>query len=371
MTGQTAWVIRRLRQVAELQVIPGNVSNRLFIRVGGGAKRKFDVVERRLISEERALALVADSHRNSARRLYATQRLTPRVRAILRDAEMSWIERETGFCHLFAPGLLVDVEQIHSNGKKESQQTHIKRPAALLRDRSGLIAETILSYAGNEPLTLSKVAIDSGVSRSLVSRILGRLTDLGIMVAYGDAPKKSWRARDATVLLDLWAREERSGPEETTGVNLLARSPVDLLHRITRLKDEGIPYALAGVAAANLYVPILNSMPIPEIWIPADSSPQDIARSLDAEIVSTGANVRLWQTTSDAALRRATTINSPAVKSLPGIRIVSRERAYIEANNASGRGSDVAAALRRTLELAFHDVHASHFEQKNSIRHNS
>jgi len=362
MIGKTAWVIKHLRQVPGLDVVSGNIPNRLFIRVGGGAKKRFEIVERRLISEERALTLAANSQSQaSSRKLFATQRLTSRARAVLREAGISWIERETGCCRLYAPGLLVDLEPGLSTGQNESRQAHLKRPAALLRDRSGLIAETILSYGGNEPLTLSKLAIDSGVSRSLTSRILGRLTDLGIMVAYGDAPRKSWRARDAGALLDLWAREERSGPEEMTGVNVLARSPVDLLHRIARLRDEGIPYAIGGVAAANLYVPILSSMPIPEIWIPADAAPRDIARSLDAEIVSTGANVRLWQTTSDPALRRATTIASAAVKSLPGIRIVSQERAYIEANHASGRGSDAAAALRRTLELAFQDTHSPSF----------
>jgi hypothetical protein len=129
------------------------------------------------------------------------------------------------------------------------------------------------------------------------------------------------------------------------------RSSDDLLDQLATLNKASFEYALGGVTAANLFAPSLTVMPQPTIWIPAAASANDVARLLGGEVVESGANVRVWQTSGDVALRRAYSL-LPTWPTHSGLRVVTPYRAYVEALQATGRGPDAAAALRHTLSLA-------------------
>lgn len=312
----------------------------------------FDILEMRLLSEERARLLLETARDSDSHTLIATARLAPSTRTLLRDAGLSWLERDTGRCHLYAPGLLVDV--VVPPGVHRQRGIRLKvqpsRTAPKLKDRSSLIAEALLLRAHDDPVTLTELAQTAGLSRGMVSRLLARLTALGVLEAHGKAPHKTWLLSDPGALLDLWAAEERTTPEEVTGLSVWSRTPDELLDRLISL-DAQFPYALGGAAAANLHAPTLTVTPQPDVWIPAYTPAAELAKQLDGEIVEAGANVRVLQSAGDVALRLARTLPSQHSHS-GGLITVSPYRAYVEARVTPGRGSEAADALRRVLPLA-------------------
>jgi hypothetical protein len=93
---------------------------------------------------------------------------------------------------------------------------------------------------------------------------------------------------------------------------------------------------------------------MPDVWIPADTPPETIARILGGEVVSSGANLRLLQSPGDPALRHAApkvvvTNRDPAVEAALTLMLVSVPRAYVESRSATGRGPEVAQHLRRVF----------------------
>lgn len=305
------------------------------------------------MSEERAHALLESRRDSSARLLIATTNLAPRTRKLLREAHVSWIERESGRCRLYGPGLLVDVV-VHRGADGEGtarQRGRTTKPPSLLRDKSGLVAEALLGRDHIDPVTLSELAQTTGLSRGLVSRLLARLTELGILVAHGRPPRRYWTLNDAGALLDRWAVEERAEPEEVTGLSVWSRTPDDFLTQLMPLGDIPFRYALGGVTAANMYAPTLSISPQPDVWIPADVPAAELAKRLHGEIVQTGANMRVLQTAGDTALRFSQTLPSTHGRE-HGLTVVSPYRAYVEARRSAGRGPDAADALRRVLPLA-------------------
>jgi hypothetical protein len=248
--------------------------------------------------------------------------------------------------------LLVDVV-VHPDPDRVHETERSARPrtaAPKLRDRSGLIAEALLLRTDEDPVTLTEIAETTRLSRGLVSRLFSRLTELGILEAHGRAPHKTWLLSDSGALLDLWAAEERTTPEEVTGLSVWSRTPDELLDRLISL-DAQFPYALGGAAAAHLHVPTLTVTPQPDVWIPADIPAAELAKQLGGEVVESGANVRVLQSAGDVALLLAQTLPSKQPRGR-GISTVSPYRAYVEARATAGRGPEAADALRRLLSLA-------------------
>lgn len=346
-----SWILRRLREIPGLGVAVVNGRHPcLTLRVASGPRAVFDLHEERLVSQERARTLAESAARSNRPTLVATARLTSQSRALLRRAGVSWIERDTGQCRISGPGVLVEITRGHdpSPGEGGAQKPAKEVPPALLRDKSGLLAESLLIRPHHAPIALGEIATEAGVSRSLASRLLARLTSLGILEPQGGGPRKRWTLRDPGALLDRWAEEERAEPEEATGISAWSRTIGELIERVASLDD--LDYALGGVGAANLYAPTLTAAPLLEIWISAEAPPTSVANQLKGEIVATGANVRLLQRSGDMALHYARLL--PSVKQATrGPRLVSPYRAYVEARRSVGRGPEVAEALRRTLPL--------------------
>jgi DNA-binding transcriptional ArsR family regulator len=312
----------------------------------------FVVLEKRLVSEEHARALLESRGDAEFKWLIATTSLAPRTRTLLRDAEMSWVERESGRCRLYGPGLLVDVvagsESDELGGTQPRERT--AKPPSRLRDKSGLIAEALLQRDQSDPVSLGELAETTGISRGLVSRLFARLTDLEILETHGQPPRRYWTLNDAGALLDRWAAEERAIPDEVTGLSVWSRTPDHLLDRLVALGATQFPCSLGGVAAANLYAPTLSVTPQADVWIPADIPAAEMAKALGGEVVQSGANVRVLQTAGDTAFRLSQTLPAAYVRGRD-LTVVSPYRAYVEARKSVGRGPDAADALRQVLRL--------------------
>ena len=345
----TEWVSRMLQGIEGLEAHPGSEPDSLCVSVKAGHRTNFEVVSIPVLSQEKADELVRswqDSARTGSRqnKLIATRYLSSATRKLLRGNGISWIEERTGICRLFASGLLVDVK-LEGVGQKESAIR------ARLRDRSGLVAETLLLKLLHKEIRLTNVAKQAHVSTALASRVLTRLSKLKLLDTHGAGPQRFWKVSNAGGLLDLWASEEQSGGQ-ITGLYVWSRSPQELLKKLPQLNQLDGHWALAGTAAANLYAPTLTTYPDPSVWIESHFAARQVATVLGGEVVDKGANLQILQSKSNLVFENATFwAPSHSVDNLPiqDLRIISRPRAYIETVNAGGRGPEVAQNLRQRI----------------------
>jgi hypothetical protein len=372
MPGVPDWVLRRVRTAIDGDIQLPADGSKVRIRPRGGRFVTFYVRRERPVSEERVrefAAMVRDPDpATSPRRVHvgfsrfshiptypvsylmlATDRLTPASRSILRAAGISWLEEQTAVSHVVAPGIVIDIDP-HSPptaGGPDRTSSGRSRPARLRR-RTGVCAETMLLKYRGPHFRAKDLAHDAGLSPALVSRVLIRLANEGIVEEMGNGPRwKTWRLSNPGALLDRWAEEEVR-PEVITRVYAHAPSYHDLYARITKL-GYLTNYAVGGVGAANLWAPLLTTDPRPDVWIPAAAAAEDIARELGGTVVESGENIHLWQTSSDPALVHRTVVAGDDLSQQ--VRCVNWPRAYVEARRARGRGGEVADHLRARSPL--------------------
>lgn len=326
-------------------------AGQLHLRANSGPSTAFQLTSIPTLSRESASLLIQNQSAPDASKpqlhapLLLTRSLSEATRGILREHHISWAERNTGFLHLAAPGILVDLQTDDGESK-----TKWARQRAKLQGISGLVAETLAAWPAGEFVRLRDLAETAAVSSALASRVLQRLHTLRIVEALGSGPRRHWTLLEKGGLLDLWAEEEHRIPSAVAQLNVWSRSPNALLAKLPDLNRLTNLWALAGTAAANLYAPTLTSFPEPAIWIDAKVPVQDVARTLGGEKVESGGNIHIWQSERNLPLRQ---LHSLASEGVPGIerrlQLVSRPRAYVEALLGAGRSPEVAQNLRERI----------------------
>ena len=334
------WLFRTLQR-AGLRVESGATPSSLMICLEGSRPLEFDVLRYPVLSLERAQQVVESTRsRPEAQVLLAIRQLSDRTRDMLRAASYSWAEELTGNVHVVGPGLFVNVNrEQHSEARRESGVR------ARLRGRSGLLAEALLTSLAQERIDLRTLAVRAHASNALASRVLNRLSQMNLLEVRGAGPNKSWLLADRGGLLDLWAAEEHPRPEKSYGIYVWSRSSQGLLEKLPALDHLTDAWALGGPAAANSYAPTLTTYPDPTIWIDARIPPEDVARVLGGDLAEKGANMQLWQSEGNLPLVLAT-LKIKERSSVPGLRLVSKPRAYIETFRAAGRSPEIAHNLR-------------------------
>ena len=325
---------------------------RLFVRAHAGPAIEFRLTWLPMLSRETASRLIQDQvglaagESQAPRRLIATRTLAESTRRMLREHHVSWAEQNTGVLHLAAPGLLVDIRGEDGVSKKGWPTQRAK-----LQGISGLVAETLVGWEAGQLIQLRVLAEKAGVSTALVSRVLQRLSALRIVEPIASGPSRQWAMIERGGLLDLWAEEEQRTPSVVTPLNVWSRSPNALLAKLPQLNQVTALWAVGGTAAANLYAPTLTIFPEPVIWVDAKVPFEEVARVLGGEKVERGANVFIWQSERNLALKRSRMIEPNESKSGldQPLQLVSRPRAYIEALHGAGRSQEVAQNLREKI----------------------
>lgn len=306
--------------------------------------------------------------------LIAARRMTREARQFLTERGISWAEGTTGRVHLVGPGLYVHTGPTETDSTAPQPRRHASdaalKPPLRLRGLSARCVETLLlapaGPSGHGTWGTGELAHAAHVSAGWASRVLQRLRDEGAVTAEGDGPRyRRYRLDNPALALDLWAEEEQFKRVVRTPLYVWSRSHPELLDQLASLQAWGAPWAFGGVAAANLYAPTLTVEPPPEIWIPADRPPAEVARVLQGELVEEGATLFLLQMAEDpwqVHVRRlfddskSSAANTGAQGHAPDhvarLCVVSRPRAYIEACGiGTGRAQDVAHQLRRQMHL--------------------
>jgi len=344
-----------LSRVKGLAVERGPRPSTLLVRIAGGKPVCFEVKNVPVLSQERAMEMIRLSRSGTrkgpcaGRILITTGQLSEPMRERLREAGISWIERLSGTCRLIGPGLLVDI-----TGKASDDRAR-KPVRARLRDKSGLLAETLLGLEPDERFSLVEIARQAGISPALSSRILQRLSHLKVIRRTGAGPVGYWQVADPGALLDLWCAEERSQPPSSAGLYVWSRSAAELYEKLPKLDQAAGDWALGGTGAANLYAPTLTTYPDPVVWVTQRIPAGKIAGALGGEIVDKGANLQIWQSEGDIALRHskgwsaAFAAGASGDARFTGLRLISKPRAYLEAMAGTGRSVEVARNLRQAI----------------------
>ena len=341
-----SWALRALREMDGLMVEPATDGG-IDLSIQGGPQQHFIFQYKSVLSSEMAkrLAERKQSAAPGTLLLLGVPRLAANGRKLLRDAGMSWIERDTGICFILGPGILVD--------REVSVPAHTKLPVDAvpqLRDRAGLIAEFLLNFSSsNRHIRVDSTADKAGVSPSVVSRVFRRLTNLNILEEQDKGPARRWNLKDRGALLDLWAQEERTA-KQTTSLYVWATNVRSLYDKLVRLNDLGHQWGIAGLAAANLYVPTLTNYPDPIVRLDASVPAKRIAEVLGGEVVEKGSNLQVWQSIGNLALHEVGyDTESPKLPWSLTLPRVTQARAYIETASAGGRAPEVAERLRERI----------------------
>lgn len=395
------WLVRRLRELPEVQVTADESPGRIRVQPRGQGTTELDVLPRLDITVPAALAL-ADELRHRQERaerptLLAVDRFRPDARRQLTDAGLSWAERATGFLHVNAPGLYVHEDEgrrlpTHDSmprGRGAAPSTP-KRPTRL-RGLSGRCAETLLLWWQDTGVhdrgalvTPTNLALWADVSTPMATHVLHRLEVMGALEAErGRQRTRGWRVQKPERMLDGWVDEEVVLPTVETLVYVWARSPRDLLQRLTRLQESIHVWAVGGVAAANLYAPTLTADPALTVWLTERVPAERAAVALEGKVVTEGGSITFRQIAkdpwalnrlvvgSDGTARRGTDVAGsdaegaqepsrlgwaslpvPGAERWPGLSLVSRPRAVVEAvRDGRGRAAEVAEAVRHSLAL--------------------
>lgn len=339
-------VLKRMRQVGGMEV--DEVGGDLSVSVLGGHPVRFRVESKARISADEFEDLLPRLGAGGAPRLLITRELPPRRRQALIAQNGSWVEYGTGFVHLRAPGIAVDLPEDPSlSTAADRRSDHLPG----LEGKAGVVVEVLIELSAEQPLVEQAViARISGCNQGWVSQVFSALVTAGALEEVGSGPRKRWRPRPDE-LFDLWIRDGGPNPEATP-LFVWARASRELLQKVASIEARELRYALGGVAAANLYAPFLTEPPHPEIWIPAALPVEALAERLGGEIVESGANMWAWQAPGDPALQRARPLGDwrgMEGEELADLRIVSPPRAAAEAALGRGRAPEVAERLREMI----------------------
>jgi hypothetical protein len=339
-------ILRRLRSAGGIEVRRGTKGELLITVLGGKPIPLLLEIKHRYSDDvlDQVKALTRDPSRAAV--ALVVPKLSPRRREQLRAREVSWIEYTTGFVHVRAPGLAIDLSE------EPSRDAGVSRPALpSLAGKAGVVVEALIGLArSRETVSQPEVAELCGSTQAWTSIVFRALVESKAMEVIGAGPRKEWRP-NVERILDLWIDQGGPAPRET-GMYVWARNTDHLLERIGALGSARLEYALGGVAAANLHEPTLATTPTPTVWIPVANPPEDAARQLSGEVVNSGANLTVWQAAGDPALRLAKRLGTWRVAPDDPVRelsVVSPARAAVEAIRAPGRGPEVGQRLRESI----------------------
>lgn len=236
-----------------------------------------------------------------------------------------------GHAHIELPGLL-----LHHEGNRPRQRAWPTR----LNGKAGVAAQALLMHP-ERAWQVQELAAEARVSLGLAHRVLGRLTDEGVVAAEGSGRSRVRRVSDPTALLDLWA-EENTFHVTQTEAYLLAQNPRQLIDELGQgLDRSGTGYALTGAAAATLVAPFITAVPVAEVWVTATAAPERLCEAVGAEPVADGPNVVFLQARDDTPL----TFREQA----SGLWLASRFRLYADLRQSPRRGREQADHLRQEV----------------------
>jgi hypothetical protein len=267
--------------------------------------------------------------------LVVAQHSTREARRILTDHGIGVADGQ-GNAHLELPGVLIHVEATGDRGRRP-------QPAGQPRlgGKAGLAVQVLLLHPARG-WGVNDLAKESGISAGLAHRVLARLEAERVVVSQGRGPKKVREVADPRALLDLWAEEAEDRAIVRTPAYVLARTPRELLERVSGALDgEGIPHAATGAAAASLLAPFVTAVPVSELWLSSSVPPDEALAAAGGEVVEGGDNMAILQAADDTPLAFARRVD--------GVWVANPFRIYRDLLRDPRRGREQAQRFREEV----------------------
>jgi hypothetical protein len=336
-------VIRRLNAAGGIKIREGGPADLVISVKGGETAVRLEVKHR--FTESIFAQFERLPRRQRDHTVLVVPELSPKRRKELRRRDISWVEYRTGTVHLRTPNLAIELPE------ERSKKTEENRLVPSLSGKAGIVVEALIELGRQqEYVAQPQVAELSGSTQAWTSKVFHALVDANALNVVGRGPAKEWRP-DLEELMKIWA--EDGGPSPlVSGAYVWTRTPADLMKCVAGIERDEMPYAIGGVAAANLHEPTLTSIPTLSVWVPFSHPPEEVAALIGGELVDSGANVLFWQATGDPALRLSGELarwRRDAPAKARHLSVVTPARAAVESLQEPGRGPEVGANLQRKI----------------------
>lgn len=308
-------------KAADLPTLPQGVrfagdAQELHIDLGGRRKHVLPVVPVRTATSGLVTRLV---DRRSPGVLFA-RALTIRAKEILEGNDWGWIDH-SGNLHVQADGVFVHVERKGPS----SRQPGVVPP------QGERVIRYLLDKYPRLP-TWTQLASATLLDKGYTSRILGRLSDSGLVVRERGRPIQVPYPQE---LFDMW----QATPRRTAELNWFVDLSFTRLERA--VTSSRTAFAVTGVYAAARSSGILEPERI-ELYVSSARAARQLATSLSATEVARGANLV-------TLVHRDPGILTIGVQRSNGVPVVSTSQVYRDAlTYGRGRERDAATELRRT-----------------------
>ena len=158
------------------------------------------------------------------------------------EAGVGWVDL-SGNASISAPGIRVLVEGQPNRFKRRG------RPSSAFAPKSARIARWLLLHP-HRPMSQRAIAQATDMDEGFTSRIVSKLEEDELINRHEDG---AISARDPDLLLEAWGEDYEFSKHRILQGHAPARSGEALLGQLSgRLREEGIPHAATGLAAAWL-----------------------------------------------------------------------------------------------------------------------
>jgi hypothetical protein len=220
---------------------------------------------------------------------------------------------------------------------KESKSREQRGLRSLLAPKATRVVRALL-MAPNQPATVSKLASICEMSPAGVYLVAQLLEARGYVAR---EKNRSILLEEPERLLRDWAENWSIERNKVSRYFSFGRDSNDIVSAIAKAsKEQGIDYALTGMAGAYLVAPFVRS---DEVWAYVRNGADRLVRALDLRPVSSGANVVLLDPYDSGVFQGA--------RDLGSARVVSDVQLYVDLLKFPGRGREQAERILEKTAL--------------------
>lgn len=282
-----------------------------------------------------AWALVAQLRGHRMATLVVAGDTTSESRRILEQQGISFVDT-VGNSHISLPGIFV-----HTSARGQRKQNP-SPPDGLpkLRGKAGVVTQALLLDPKRE-WHLNQLAETAGVSPAFAYRVVTRLELDGALSTLGAIPNRVRKVTDPSMLLDLWASEQRRPKRRVAGYFPTSTGTGMALELGRRLGAAGAQYALTGASGSLLIAPFASSVPVASVWLGPEENIPSILRETGTIATGEVVNVVFFQSNTHDGLAFSRTID--------GVCVANIIRLYGDLKLDPQRGEEQAAYLRERV----------------------
>ncbi len=256
------------------------------------------------------------------------------VRDLLEERGVAYADSQ-GHIHLVWDGVLLHIDAPTPRSLRQ-------RPVEGLGPSGVRAVQALLQAPGDEPIQLSRLAAQVGLSLSQTHTVLDRLEAVGLLRSSGKGPSRRRTVIDRTQLLAwLAAQPTARRREPRLDVAVYARRPEDLWHQVSKALDKaGTAHALTGAAGCVAYGVAPTAVPLSTVRITPGVALEAAAHLLGAEVTDRGPNLRLLRDTGE--------VGCIGAERRDGVFVAPPIRVYLD-TLSDKRGEDLAQQFREVV----------------------